>query len=165
VFFRQVLYRDLGCASYVVGDGGEAIVLDPRFDIDIYLDIAREEGLRISHVVDTHDHADHVSGRSRLVAATGAIAHRPARPQEPREEDLEPGDELKVGDVRVRALATGIAPSTSSSRLSTTPARPSPGWCSPATPSWSAISPARTSRSSRTSGRVTCTPACGRCSG
>jgi hydroxyacylglutathione hydrolase len=106
VFFRQVLYRDLGCASYVVGDGGEAIVLDPRFDIDIYLDIAREEGLRISHVVDTHDHADHVSGRSRLVAATGAIAHRPARPQEPREEDLEPGDELKVGDVRVRALAT-----------------------------------------------------------
>lgn len=106
MFFRQVLYRDLGCASYVLGDGGEAIVVDPRFDIDIYLEIARQEGLEITHVVDTHDHADHLSGRSRLAALTGAGAHRPARPEEPRRDDLASGEELRVGHVRVCALAT-----------------------------------------------------------
>jgi len=106
MFFRQVLYRDLGCASYVLGDGGEAIVVDPRFDIDVYLDIAREEGVEIAHVVDTHDHADHISGRARLAARTGARPHRPARPGDPRKEDLAPDEELRVGNVRVRALAT-----------------------------------------------------------
>src|ERR1700728_1525004 len=106
MFFRQVLYRDLGCASYVLGDGGEAIVVDPRFDLDVYLEIAREESLRITHVLDTHDHADHVSGRARLAELTGAVAHRAARAEDPREDDLLPGDELRVGQVRLRALAT-----------------------------------------------------------
>jgi hydroxyacylglutathione hydrolase len=104
--FRQVLYRDLGCASYVLGDGGEAIVVDPRFDVDIYLDIAREEGFEIAHVIDTHDHADHISGRERLAALTGARSHRSARAEDPREDDLAPGAELRVGNVLVRALAT-----------------------------------------------------------
>jgi hydroxyacylglutathione hydrolase len=78
VFFRQVLYRDLGCASYVLGDDGEAMVVDPRWDIDVYLEMARDEDLRITDVLDTHDHADHVSGRERLAAATGAHVHRPS---------------------------------------------------------------------------------------
>ena len=77
MFFRQVLNRDLGCASYLLADGGEAAVVDPRWDIDVYLEIAEAEGLRIAHVLDTHDHADHVSGRQRLAAATGACAYRP----------------------------------------------------------------------------------------
>jgi glyoxylase-like metal-dependent hydrolase (beta-lactamase superfamily II)/rhodanese-related sulfurtransferase len=98
MFFRQVLYRDLGCASYVVGGDTEAVVVDPRWDIDIYLDIARAEGLRIAHVLDTHDHADHVSGRERLGAATGADIHRPLS---------EAGRELtlQVGTVELRAIA------------------------------------------------------------
>jgi glyoxylase-like metal-dependent hydrolase (beta-lactamase superfamily II) len=70
MFFRQVRYRDLGCASYLLGDAGEAVVVDPRWDIDVYLEIARPEGLRIAHVIDTPDHADHVSGRLRLATAT-----------------------------------------------------------------------------------------------
>ena len=106
MFFRQVLYRDLGCASYVLGDGGEAVVVDPRFDVDVYLEIANAEGLRITHVLDTHDHADHVSGRARLAALTGALAHRAARAEDPREHDLAAGDELSVGQVRLRALAS-----------------------------------------------------------
>ena len=65
MFFRQVLYRDLGCASYVLGDGGEAIVVDPRFDTDVYLEIALEAGLEIAHVVDTHEHADQI-GRAHV---------------------------------------------------------------------------------------------------
>jgi hydroxyacylglutathione hydrolase len=53
LFFRQVLYRDLGCASYILGDGGEAVVVDPRWDIDVYLEIAATERLRITPVLDT----------------------------------------------------------------------------------------------------------------
>jgi len=106
MFFRQVLYRDLGCASYVLGDGGQAIVVDPRFDTDVYLEIALEAGLEIVHVLDTHEHADHLSGRERLAALTGAQAHRPARQDDRRDSDLEAGQELRVGHVLVRALAT-----------------------------------------------------------
>jgi glyoxylase-like metal-dependent hydrolase (beta-lactamase superfamily II)/rhodanese-related sulfurtransferase len=106
VFFQQVLYRDLGCASYVLGDAGEALVVDPRLDIDVYLEIARREGLRITHVVDTHDHADHVSGRVKLSELAGAVAHRAARPEDPRPQDLGPGEELRFGRLCVRALPT-----------------------------------------------------------
>jgi hydroxyacylglutathione hydrolase len=106
VFFQQVLNRDLRCASYLIGDGGEAAVVDPRWDIEPYLEVAREQGLRITHVIDTHDHADHVSGRVRLARATGARAHRPARSDDSHPDDLSPGDEVAVGTLRIRALGT-----------------------------------------------------------
>lgn len=98
MLFRQILHRDLGCASYLLGDGGEAVVVDPRWDIDVYLDAAAAERLRIAHVLDTHDHADHVSGRSRLVQATGAEGHAPG--------SLAPGTHITVGSLRLTALAT-----------------------------------------------------------
>jgi glyoxylase-like metal-dependent hydrolase (beta-lactamase superfamily II)/rhodanese-related sulfurtransferase len=106
VFFRQVLCRDLGCASYVIGDGGEAVVVDPRWDIDEYVEIARAERLWITHVLETHDHADHVSGRARLTAATGAVGHRPAVAGEDRERAVAVGDEFAIGRLRIRALGT-----------------------------------------------------------
>lgn len=108
MLFRQVLYRDLGCASYLMGDGGEAIVVDPRWDIEPYREIAEQEHLRIVHVLDTHEHADHVSGRIRLARATGAQAHAPV--SEAGGAGASPGaiaagDELTVGALRVTALA------------------------------------------------------------
>lgn len=105
MFFRQVLYRDLGCASYVIGDDGEAIVVDPRWDIDVYLEIAAEEHLRITHVIDTHDHADHVSGRPRLVQATGAQPHRAGTADDRAPDLIRAGEQIAVGSVQVRALA------------------------------------------------------------
>jgi hydroxyacylglutathione hydrolase len=105
MFFRQILYRDLGCASYFIACGGEAAVVDPRWDIDEYLELARAEHFRITHVVDTHDHADHVSGRDRLVRATGARGHRAARPGDRQEGDIAPSEEIAIGNVRLRALA------------------------------------------------------------
>lgn len=105
MFFRQVLYRDLGCASYVLGDGGEAIVVDPRFDIGVYLEVARTERLRITHVLETHDHADHLSGRFRLREATGAEIHRPWVDGQVRADAIRPGEEVAVGRLRLRALA------------------------------------------------------------
>ncbi|HEX4106767.1 MAG TPA: rhodanese-like domain-containing protein [Solirubrobacteraceae bacterium] len=98
MIFRQVLYPDLGCASYLLGDRGEAVVVDPRFDIDVYLDLAREEGVRIAHVIDTHQHADHLSGRERLAARTGARAY--CGP------DLLDGATIAVGRLRLRVLRT-----------------------------------------------------------
>jgi glyoxylase-like metal-dependent hydrolase (beta-lactamase superfamily II)/rhodanese-related sulfurtransferase len=106
LFFRQVLYRDLGCASYILGDAGQAIVVDPRWDIAPYLEIADAEHLRIAYVLDTHDHADHVSGRLRLAQATGARAYRPGPREDRATEVIVAGDEIEAGAVRVTALAT-----------------------------------------------------------
>jgi len=73
VLFRQVVNEDLGCASYLVGDpsAGVAAVVDPQWDVDPYLRLARLHGVEIAHVLETHNHADHVSGHGRLAAATG----------------------------------------------------------------------------------------------
>ena len=77
--FRQIVHDDLGCASYLVGDeeAGVAAVVDPRFEISQYLELARYLGVEIQHVLETHTHADHVSGHGRLRAATGARSWSP----------------------------------------------------------------------------------------
>jgi hydroxyacylglutathione hydrolase len=105
LFFRQVLYKDLGCASYVIADAAEAVVVDPRWDINVYLEIARDEDLRITHVLDTHDHADHVSGRRRLAQLTGANSFHAVPPGDSSPDGIRPGEEIAVGDIRVRALS------------------------------------------------------------
>jgi glyoxylase-like metal-dependent hydrolase (beta-lactamase superfamily II)/rhodanese-related sulfurtransferase len=77
MLFRQIVHEDLGCASYLVGDtaSGLAAVIDPQWDIDPYLHLSRLHGVRIEHVLETHNHADHVSGHGRLARATGATIH------------------------------------------------------------------------------------------
>jgi glyoxylase-like metal-dependent hydrolase (beta-lactamase superfamily II)/rhodanese-related sulfurtransferase len=107
MFFRQVLHEDLGCASYVVADGGEAAVIDPKWEIEDYLELADEHGFRITDILETHNHADHVSGRGRLRAATGAAIHVSDRAGVGYEhEELGDGDAVTVGSVRIVALAT-----------------------------------------------------------
>ncbi len=109
MLFKQITHDDLGCASYLIGDesAGVAAVVDPRFEIDEYLELARYRGVRIAHVLETHNHADHVSGHGRLVAATGARihVHRLAEPDY-EHEPFEDGWELELGSLRVRALHT-----------------------------------------------------------
>ena len=77
MIFRQIAHDDLGCASYLVGDedAGVAAVVDPRLEIGEYLRLARYLGVSIEHILETHNHADHVSGHGRLAAATGARIH------------------------------------------------------------------------------------------
>ena len=107
MLFRQVLNDDLGCASYVVADGGEAVVVDPQWEIGPYLDLAEEHGFQIRHVLETHNHADHLSGHGRLSAATGATIHVSARAGVAYEhEPLDDGDVVSVGRARITALAT-----------------------------------------------------------
>src|SRR3954454_6582227 len=109
MIFRQVTHDDLGCASYLIGDedAGVAAVVDPRFEVDEYLELARYMGVSIEHVLETHNHADHVSGHGRLAAATGATihVHRLAEPHYAHE-PFDDGWELALGRVRVRALHT-----------------------------------------------------------
>jgi hydroxyacylglutathione hydrolase len=107
MFFRQILHEDLGCASYLIADAGEAAVVDPKWEVDEYLRLAERYDLRISHILETHNHADHVSGRGRLVAATGAAIHIPAAAQAAYpHQTVRDGDAIDVGRVRITALAT-----------------------------------------------------------
>ncbi|MCW3020696.1 MAG: fold metallo-hydrolase [Conexibacter sp.] len=109
MLFRQITHDDLGCASYLVGDehAGVAAVVDPRFEVDVYLELARYMGVSIEHVFETHNHADHVSGHGRLAAATGATihVHRAAAPQY-EHEPFDDGAEFLLGSVTIRALHT-----------------------------------------------------------
>jgi hydroxyacylglutathione hydrolase len=109
VIFRQLLHDDLGCASYLIGDedAGVAAVVDPKLDIGEYLRLARFLGVHIEHILETHNHADHVSGHGRLASATGATMHihRDAAPDY-RHEPFDDGWELELGDLTVRALHT-----------------------------------------------------------
>src|SRR4051794_33659269 len=109
MIFRQLTHDDLGCASYLIGDehAGVAAVVDPRFEIDEYLALARYLNVRIEHILETHNHADHVSGHGRLASATGATIHihRDASP-EYEHEPFEDGWELELGSLVVRAIHT-----------------------------------------------------------
>jgi glyoxylase-like metal-dependent hydrolase (beta-lactamase superfamily II)/rhodanese-related sulfurtransferase len=103
--FRQFVNDDLGCASYLVGDSeaGVAVVVDPALAIEQYL----EDGLRIERVLETHTHADHVSGHGRFALEHGlpvAISGL-AEPEYPFE-PLSDGDIIRVGSVEIRVLHT-----------------------------------------------------------
>jgi len=109
MIFRQVTHDDLGCASYLIGDenAGIAAVVDPKLDIDEYLRLARYFGVSIEHILETHNHADHVSGHGRLAAATGATIHiNRIGAAEYDHEPFDDGFELALGSLRVRAMHT-----------------------------------------------------------
>jgi hydroxyacylglutathione hydrolase len=107
--FRQFVDDDLGCASYLIGDSdtGEAVVVDPAYAIEQYVDAAQREGVRIVRVLETHTHADHVSGHGRLAlehhvpVAVHPLAE-PAFPFDP----LEDGQVVQAGSVPIRVLHT-----------------------------------------------------------
>ncbi|HEY6671377.1 MAG TPA: MBL fold metallo-hydrolase [Solirubrobacterales bacterium] len=109
MFFRQILHEDLSCASYLVGDtdAGVAAVIDPQWTIEPYLRLSRLHGVRIEHVLETHNHADHVSGHGRLARATGATIHihELAEAEYPHESFTD-GWSLGLGRIEVEALHT-----------------------------------------------------------
>jgi glyoxylase-like metal-dependent hydrolase (beta-lactamase superfamily II)/rhodanese-related sulfurtransferase len=74
MYFKQILNEEAGCSSYVIASrqSREALVVDPALDIGQYVDLARARDFTIKLVIDTHIHADHVSGARKLAATTGA---------------------------------------------------------------------------------------------
>jgi hydroxyacylglutathione hydrolase len=109
VLLRQFVDDDLGCGSYLVGDAdaGEAVVVDPAFAIEQYLQAARREGVRIARVLETHTHADHLSGHGRFALEHGlsTAIHPLARPEYPFD-PLDDGQVLAVGSVDLRVVHT-----------------------------------------------------------
>ena len=109
MLFRQIIHEDLGCASYLVADreSGVAVVVDPQWEVEPYRRLARLHGVRIGHVLETHNHADHVSGHGRLVRQAGAIVHvhELAEAEYPHEPFTD-GWKLTIGDLTVEAIHT-----------------------------------------------------------
>ena len=109
MIFIQHYLSCLSQASYLIGDesSGRAVVVDPRRDIDIYLDEAAEHGLRIERVIETHIHADFLSGHLELAEATGAaISFGDKADVEFPIEPLSDGQRISLGEVTFEILST-----------------------------------------------------------
>src|ERR671927_1309493 len=107
MYFKQFYLGCLAHASYLVGSDGEAAVVDPQRDVGQYVEEAAAEGLKIKYVIETHLHADFVSGHRELAARTGAeiVFGVKAGARFPHLA-VSDGDELEVGRVRLRILET-----------------------------------------------------------
>jgi hydroxyacylglutathione hydrolase len=107
LYFKQFYLGCLAHASYLLGSEGEAAVVDPQRDVEQYLDEARASSLRIRYVIETHLHADFVSGHRELAARTGAEIVFGARARAAFEHRaVAEGDELRLGGVVLRILET-----------------------------------------------------------
>ncbi len=130
MYFNQIAVSGLGCFSYVIGcPGAKAMaVVDPKRDVQDYLDISREEGMRITHIFNTHVHADHVSGDQELRSATDAdIYIHESAPVEYRHKDLADGDVFEIGAAKIQVLHTpGHTPNAVSLLVTDTVRSPDP---------------------------------------
>ena len=109
MLFAQILNGDLGCASYIVGceEAQEAVVVDPPLEIESVLTEANRLDVRIVRTLETHTHADHVSGHGRLALEHGIpVSIHPAAGAEYPSNTLEDGDEVAVGNVTLRCIHT-----------------------------------------------------------
>lgn len=105
--FRQFYLGCLAHASYLIASDGEAAVVDPQRDIQQYVDEARRIGARIRYVLETHLHADFVSGHQELAAETGAeIVFGARAAAEYVHRGVSDGEELKIGSISLQALET-----------------------------------------------------------
>ena len=109
MIFTQFVADDLGCASYLVGDEGAevAVLVDPAFAIEQYLEDAERRGVRIVRTIETHTHADHVSGHGRLALEHGIpVSIHPAAAVEYANDPMEDGAEIEIGDVVLGCIHT-----------------------------------------------------------
>src|SRR6266576_2251193 len=107
MYFEQFYLGCLAHASYMLASEGEAVVVDPQRDVEIYLKAAEANQVSIRHILETHLHADFVSGHHELAARTGARIYFGARAA--AKFDFVPvrdGDEIVMGDVTLRFLET-----------------------------------------------------------
>ncbi|HXJ80147.1 MAG TPA: MBL fold metallo-hydrolase, partial [Candidatus Methylomirabilis sp.] len=110
MIFQQIVNEETGCLSYLIGCGqaGRAVVVDPGRDrVDEYIALARRKGLAITDIVETHVHADHVSGAQALASKCGASIHiHPSAGAAYSYVPVEDADELAIGSVSLKAIHT-----------------------------------------------------------
>ena len=134
MFFQHVYDESLAQGSYIIGCqvAGEAIVIDAQRDIDGYLEIAEQNNLKITHVTETHIHADFLSGTRELVAVTGADMYLSDEGGEDWQYEfdhigLKDGDVIKVGNLTLEVMHTpGHTPESVSFLLRDHPATDEP---------------------------------------
>lgn len=109
MYVQQFFVEGLGCASYLIGceSQGVAAVVDPQRDVHPYLETAHSRGLKITHILETHLHADHVSGNTQLAARSGAeiYIHEAAQAQFAHQ-TMKEGDVLQIGGVKIEVRHT-----------------------------------------------------------
>ena len=107
MYFKQFYLGCLAHASYLIGSEGEAVVVDPQRDVDQYIEEAAAQGLKIKYIIETHLHADFVSGHRELAARTGAeIVFGAQAGAEFPHRAVREGDEIKIGKVVLRIIET-----------------------------------------------------------
>src|SRR5580693_2216482 len=107
MFFEQFYLGCLAHASYMLASEGEAVIVDPQRDVDIYLKAAEEQQIKIRHIFETHLHADFVSGHGELAARTGATIYMGAGAGAAFPHvAVRDGFELRVGKTRIGVLET-----------------------------------------------------------
>ncbi len=106
MFLEKIKSEGLAHLSYILGDGGEAAVIDPRRDCGIYREIADREGCRITRIFETHRNEDYVVGSAELAARSGAAIHHGAALSFAYGEPVKAGDEFQMGDLRLKILET-----------------------------------------------------------
>ena len=107
LYFEQFYLGCLAHASYLLGSEGEAVVVDPQRDVEIYLEAARQHNLKIRHIFETHLHADFVSGHKELAARTGAQIYIGAAANAKFQHlPLHDGFEVRFGHARITVLET-----------------------------------------------------------
>src|SRR3990172_6014770 len=132
MLFKAFPNEASGCIAYLLGcqKAGVAAVVDPgRADLDEYVAQAQARGLTLTHVIDTHIHADHVSGNRELAGRTGAALclHEAADVRFPHV-GLRDGERLRLGTLEIRVLHTpGHTPESVSLRVADTSPGPAPG--------------------------------------
>ncbi|MCF3107626.1 MBL fold metallo-hydrolase [Niabella sp. CC-SYL272] len=134
MFFQHIFDRSLAQSSYIVGcqATGAAIVIDAKRDIDVYLEIAGQNDLRITHITETHIHADFLCGSRELAAVTGAAMYLSDEGGEAWQygfphQGLKDGDVIKVGNLALKVMHTpGHTPESISFLLTDMPATDRP---------------------------------------
>src|SRR5512134_1014477 len=109
MYTQQFFVEGLGCASYLVGceAKGVAAIVDPDREVQKYLDVASSRGLKITHIIETHLHADHISGNTDLAARTSAdiYVHESSGAEFPHK-PLKHEDVIELGNIRLKVLHT-----------------------------------------------------------
>ena len=134
MFFQHIYDKSLAQGSYLIGcqATGEAIVIDAKRDIDTYLEIAKQNNLRITHIAETHIHADFLCGSRELAAVTGATMYLSAEGGEDWQYEfphvgLKDGYVIKVGNLSLEVIHTpGHTPESISFLLTDNPATSQP---------------------------------------
>ncbi|ACP49338.1 beta-lactamase domain protein [Sulfolobus islandicus Y.N.15.51] len=111
MIFRQIISKSGGCATYIFGctQAGELFVVDPRYEmVDEIVRLAQDLGnMKIAYIIDTHTHADHLSGVKKLQALTNAnIYYHEESQVKFKVERIKDGEEIKAGNVKIKVIHT-----------------------------------------------------------